>query len=278
MKLHITDEYSPLRDVVVCWGTSVPKFEDYAIDDPEHTKYALRKWDPELFVRQQEDFFKRLEKYNVRIHFVEAKPGLVHQAYTRDTAFVVRDQLYYSNLRAFKERDGEIDLLKVLLAKIGVTELHELKEGNIDGGDVLVDPRGIFVGKGSRTDDKTIDEVLANEHGKALFLGENVMHLDTRLTLLPRGYALIISEAFKKEEFEMLQERYKLLHVLPEEAIDLGTNVFMVNPETIFSPKQNPRINDMLKKEGFNVEIVDYTEPIALCGSFRCTTMPLVRD
>ena len=104
------------------------------------------------------------------------------------------------------------------------------------------------------------------------------MHLDTRLTLLPRDYALIISEAFTDEDLELVKSRYKLLHVLPEEALDLATNVFMVNPETIFSPEHNTRINEMLKKEGFNLEVVDYTEPIALGGSFRCTTMPLVRD
>lgn len=277
MKLHIADEYSSLHDVAVCLGTSVPKFEDYQIDDPEHTKYNQRPWDPELFVRQQEEFIKRLQKYGVRVHLIEAKPGLVHQAYTRDTAFVVRDTLYYTETRTFKERDGEFELLKKLLDSLDVTNIHALP-GNIDGGDVLVDPRGIFVGKGSRTDEVAIKELLENEHGRALELGNEVMHLDTRLTLLPRGYALVIPEAFSKDDIDMLQNRYKLLHVLPEEAVELGTNVFVVNPETIFSPTQNPRINDMLRSEGFNVEEVDYSEPIALCGSFRCTTLPLVRE
>jgi N-dimethylarginine dimethylaminohydrolase len=278
MKLHITDEFSSLQDVVMCLGTSVPKYEDYLIDDPEHTKYNQRRWDPELFVEQQKEFIDRLQKYGVRVHLIEPKPGLVHQAYTRDTAFVVRDQLYFSNSRAFKERDGEIDLLKKLLIDLGITALSELKEGSIDGGDVLVDPRGIWVGNGSRSEDKTIQELLSYEHGKELVLGDNVMHLDTRLTLLPRGYALIIAEAFKKADFEMLKDRYNLLFVLPEEAIDLATNVLVVNPETIFSPTQNARVNEMLKNEGFNVEEVDYSEPIALCGSFRCTTLPLVRE
>ncbi len=98
------------------------------------------------------------------------------------------------------------------------------------------------------------------------------MHLDTRFTLLPRGYALIIPEAFSKEDLEVLKDKFKLLPVLPEEAMDLGTNVFVVNPDTIFSPKQNARINSMLADQGFKLEAIDYTEPIALGGSFRCTT------
>lgn len=278
MKLHITDEYSPLRDVVVCWGTSIPKCEDYSRDDPEYLKYHERPWDKELLLKQQEGFFKALEKYDIKLHFPEVKPGLIWQMYTRDTAFVVRDQLYYSNLRAFKERNGEMEELMKLIKSLGITTTQELIKGTIEGGDILVDSRGIFVGNGGRTENATIEELLEYEEGKKLFLGENIMHLDTRLTLLPRDYALIISEAFTDEDLELIKGRYKLLHVLPEEALDLATNVFMVNPETIFSPEHNTRINEMLKKEGFNLEIVDYTEPIALGGSFRCTTMPLVRD
>lgn len=76
----------------------------------------------------------------------------------------------------------------------------------------------------------------------------------------------------------MLESRYKFIPVLEEELLDLGTNVFMVNPETIFSPTHNKRINEELKKVGFNVVELDYTEPINLGGSFRCTTLPLVRD
>jgi len=278
MKLHIIDEYSPLRDVVVCWGTSIPKCEDYSRDDPEYLKYHERPWDKELLLKQQEGFFKALEKYDIKLHFPEVKPELIWQMYTRDTAFVVRDQLYYSNLRAFKERKGEMEELMKLIKSLGISTSQELIKGTIEGGDVLVDPRGIFVGNGGRTENATIEELLEYEEGKKLFLGENIMHLDTRLTLLPRDYALIISEAFTDEDLELVKSRYKLLHVLPEEALDLATNVFMVNPETIFSPEHNTRINEMLKKEGFNLEVVDYTEPIALGGSFRCTTMPLVRD
>lgn len=277
MKLHIADEFSPLKDVAMCLGTSVPKYEDYQSEDPEHTKYIHRTWNNELFVKQQEDFIHRLQRYGVRVHIVEAKSELVHQAYTRDTAFVIHDTLYFSTNRAFKEREGEIDMLKNLLEKLDITDIHHLS-GKIDGGDVLVGPTGIFVGKGSRTNDGAISEILERENGWCLRLGDNVMHLDTRLNLLPRGYALIIAEAFQKEDLDILSKHYTLLEVLPSETMDLGTNVFMVNPDTIFSPKQNARINTMLIEAGFKLEILDYSEPIALGGSFRCTTLPLVRE
>jgi len=278
MKLHITDEFSPLRDVVVCWGQNIPIYEDYPKDNPEYIKYHERPWNKDLLIKQQEYFFKVLEKHGAKLHYPETHPDLIWQMYTRDTAFVVRDQLYFTNIRAFTERNGEIHMLIKLLSSLDISKVQELKSGSIEGGDVIVDPRGIFVGNGGRTEESTIAELFEYEEGKRIFLGDHVMHLDTRLTLLPRGYALIIPEAFTKEDFDMLNNRYKLIHVLPEEALDLGTNVLVINPETICSPKQNGRINDMLTHEGFNVEVIDYSEPIALGGSFRCTTLPLVRD
>ena len=34
----------------------------------------------------------------------------------------------------------------------------------------------------------------------------------------------------------------------------------------------------MLKAEKFKVELVEYTESVALEGAFRCTTLPLERE
>ncbi len=161
MKLHITDEFSPLKDVVVCWGNSIPAFEEYPKNDPEYIKYHERPWNKDLLLKQQEGFFTSLEKYNVRLHFPETTPQLIWQMYTRDTAFVIHDQLYFSNLRTFKERLGEITMLTKFLTSLGIAQFQELKKGTIEGGDVVVDPQGIFVGNGWRTEDATITELLS---------------------------------------------------------------------------------------------------------------------
>lgn len=198
--------------------------------------------------------------------------------YTRDTAFVIRDRFFYSSHRGLKEREGEINLLLKLLAKLGVTKIVGLKSGQIEGGDVLVHTDKIYVGNGSRTNTHAINELLALEPGQKLILGENVMHLDTRFTILPRNFCLAYPKAFVDSDLGILKTKFKVIHVTKEELMELGTNVLVIDPDTICSPKHNTRINDQLKEVGFKIEEVDYTEPINLGGSFRCTTLPLVRE
>lgn len=278
MQFHIYDELSALRDVVVCFGTSVVPYAKYVAGEPEFTKYHKRTWDKDLLLRQQETFFKRLEHYNVTLHFPQTSPELPWQMYTRDIGFVIHDRLYYSKKRQFSERRGEADKLLALLKKDGFPDPSEITSGSIEGGDVLIAPDIAFVGNGSRTEEASIAELSTKERCDRLFLGNNVMHLDTRFTILPKNHALIVPTAFKPNDLARIKKRFTLLPVLEDETLDLATNVFMVNPETIFSAKHNRRINAMLKKAGFNLEVLDYTEPINLGGSFRCTTLPLRRE
>jgi N-dimethylarginine dimethylaminohydrolase len=279
MLLSIKDEFSQLTDVVVCFGENVPEFDKCFIDEPEFTKYHKRSWNKSLLLKQQEVFFTRLEHYGVTLHFPQTKPELTQQMYTRDTGFVIGPNVYYSRCREFSQRNGEVEPLLKLLHKLDVNpkNIVELKSGSIEGGDVLVENESVYIGNGSRTSVSAISELGKHERIAKLHLGPNVMHLDTRLTLLPKNYVLIYPEAFLKKDLELLSKKHRFIEVKQSELENLGTNVFFLNPEVIFSPKHNRRINKELKKAGFYIEDLDYTEPVNLGGSFRCTTMPLVR-
>ena len=104
------------------------------------------------------------------------------------------------------------------------------------------------------------------------------MHLDTRLTLLPKQIALVNISAFQNTDLNFLRSNYKIIEVHDSETKKLGTNVFVINPETIVVPMQHIRIAKEIESFGLKVELVDYTEPINLGGSFRCTTLPLLRE
>lgn len=278
MKLSIKNEFNPLRSVVVCWGQNMPTCEGYKNNDPEFIKYHQKKWNNLLLLKQQEIFFKVLEKYSVNLVFPKMETNLTQQMYTRDTAFVIGNKLYYSKTRKFNDRNGEdkclLDALN--LDRDQVVEINK----EIEGGDVMIcGPNSIYLGCGSRTDINSRD--ILEENGvnvKVFQLGGNIMHLDTRMTLLPRNYALVNTSCLLKEDYDFLKLKYKIIDVKNEEASELGTNVFMINEETIVVAKQHARIAEVLKNLKFKIEIVDYSEPINLCGSFRCTTLPLYRE
>ena len=277
MKLWITDEFSTLKKVVVAWGDYIPKYGEYKSKDPEFLKFHPYSWNKDLLLKQQEAFFSKLEKYKIKLVFPKTDSSLPWQIYTRDTGFVIGDKFFYTADRKFGDRNGEIGkLLKVLTLK--ADQLIALK-GEIEGGDVIVNTKDeVYVGNSSRSNRQAITNLSEFVNCKVLSLGEKVMHLDTRLVPLPGNIALIFPGSFSKADLKFLAGRYELIEVFEDEVKKLGTNVFVINPEVVIVPKTHSRIARLLAQKKFKVETIDYSEPIALGGSFRCTTLPLERD
>ena len=277
LKLNIVDETAALQDLCVCRGTSVPDYEGYVNPHPEFTKYPTKPWNKSLLLEQQDGFFSLLDKYGVRLHFPETDPALPWQMYTRDTGFVVGNKLFFCAQRGLPEREGEIAALRLGLTGLADTDFVAINSGRIEGGDVIVDKGMAYVGVSGRTTMDAVTELRQHVEVLPLYLGENVMHLDTRMTILPREHLLIHSPTFTQDDLTLLRRHFKLIEVTDREAKTLGTNVFVINPETIVTDPGHARIADALRDAGFRVEPVAYSEPIALAGSFRCSTMPLTR-
>src|SRR3989338_3189479 len=101
MKLQIHDEFSQLTCATVCWADHAPLYKEYNSTDPEFTKYHPYSWDKGLMLKQQAEYFALLEKYGVELIFPKTDEKLPNQMFTRDTAFVIGDTLYYGGNRKF---------------------------------------------------------------------------------------------------------------------------------------------------------------------------------
>ena len=277
LTLNIRDETSPLTDLCVCRGTAIPDCEGFLNDHPEFETFPVGRWDRANFNAQQEALYEVFDRYGVRLHFIEHHPDLPWQAYTRDTGFVIGDKLYYAARRELPEREGEIDQLRRSLPALRDDDFVEIEQGRIEGGDVLPDGDVVFVGLGTRTTPDAVSELAKHVEVVPLHLGPQVMHLDTRMTILPGRRLLTWPGNFKPDDLAMLQDRFTLIEATEAEAKDLGTNVFVIDPETVVVHSGHERIAQSVEAAGLRVERVGYSEPIALLGSFRCTTMPLAR-
>ena len=195
--------------------------------------------------------------------------------YTRDTGFVIGDRLYFSRTRELPERTGEIDRLLSILPTVPATEIS----ARIEGGDVMPDSDIVYVGLGTRTDPAAADELAAhvNAQIRPIHLGPQVMHLDTRMTILPGRRLLICPGPFRADDLVHLRKRFHPIEVTEAEARAMATNVFVPNPETVILHSGFPHLADRLRADGLDVIPLDWSEPNALLGSFRCATMPLAR-
>ncbi|MDO8656490.1 MAG: arginine deiminase family protein [Nanoarchaeota archaeon] len=251
MPFHITDEHSHLESVIVASAHS------------------------EKMREQQEKFFTLLRNYGVQLLPANLLSTDVHQPYTRDIGFVCQDTFFYNLNRTLPERVPEFSAIQQHLQ--GQGKIIEIKEGKIEGGDVLVTPELLYIGISERTDVTAVDEVEKYFPVHKLYFRSGVMHLDTRMTLLPREYALIHSPAFLDYDIHQLQKKFELIEITEEEALGLAANVFVINPQTIVVHTGHQRIQKELQDRGFAVEVADYSELIGLQGSFRCTMLPLKR-
>ena len=93
---HIFDETAPLKCVSLCRASYVPEFSSFKDEPSQAQKFEMRKWNKEKLILELEYFYEILQQYNIDLGFV--KPFKKHpwQMYTRDTAFVIYDTLYFS--------------------------------------------------------------------------------------------------------------------------------------------------------------------------------------
>jgi N-dimethylarginine dimethylaminohydrolase len=65
----------------------------------------------------------------------------------------------------------------------------------------------------------------------------------------------------------------------PEEAaLHLAANLFWLDGARVISSVKARKTNALLARRGFHVIELDYSELVALWGSFRCTVCPVERS
>ncbi len=274
---HIFDEISPLKCLSLCRASYVPEFSSFTDEPLQAKKFKMQKWNKVKLNLELEHFYELLQRYNVDLQFVTPSRKHPWQMYTRDTAFVIYDTLYFSRARERSDRFGEIDILLKSISKFSPSKIIEITRGKIEGGDVVIDNDFIYVGVSNRSSNQAIEELADYVPIYPIQLGGSIMHLDTCFTILPKKNALIFRDAFEKKDLNHFSKRFNLIEVSRLEAHSMAINVLVINPEVIVMHKAFKRLASLIEKKGIKVELVDFSEPNSLLGSFRCATLPLQR-
>ncbi len=303
MNLHITDEISRLRAVILGRADSngpVPLLKDAY--DPKSAEHIIAGTYPkdEDMVKEMEAVMNIFEKYDVKVYRPQ-KIEDYNQIFARDIAFVIEDKFIKANI--LEDRSREIDALEHVISKIDPSRIIEFPENaHIEGGDVMPWGEYIFVGT-YRGDDYSSyitarTNMKAVEHLQKLFphkkvksfdlrksntvARDNALHLDCCFQPIGKGKCIIHKEGFLvEEEYEWLIDffgRENCFHIDKDEMYHMNSNVFSISPEVIISEKNFTRLNSWLRSQGFTVEEVPYAEIAKQEGLLRCSTMPLIRD
>ncbi|MDH5164437.1 dimethylarginine dimethylaminohydrolase family protein [Heyndrickxia oleronia] len=264
------DEYGLLKKVIMCEPTflSVPK-----------RKKSIEQINVEKAVRQHKEFMKALNYYGVKVHLLNADPHHPEQVFTRDIGFVVGNTFFITEMKK-ETRQKEESFLKNWLKEMNIP-YSDLSQDKIEGGDVIIDSRFVYIGISERTTRQSmrhLKHLLPNFKIMSVPFRDKFLHLDCIFNIIAPNEAIIYQGEMTEDKEEFFSSKYNLIKVVREEQNRLGTNVFSIGSKIVFSIPENKNLNRQLRDRGYEVIELDFSEMINAGGSFRCCTLPLERE
>ncbi|KMY20004.1 hypothetical protein TW93_13960 [Bacillus pumilus] len=269
-------EYDDLQEVLLC---SPIYMEIKQIINETQKHFARENISQMKAITQHKQLIQTLKDHQVRPIMLPANDRFPEQVFTRDIGFTIGHTLFVSSMAA-PVRQGEEQLLKEWAQGNGLKTVT-LTNGTIEGGDVLVDQRRVFVGTSKRTNPAAIHELkkeLPDHDIIPIHLPPHILHLDCVMNILSHDEILIYPEAFKKEDLHLLNMHYHLIEISEQEQFTLGPNVLSIGQKKVISLPINQETNAALTAHGYTVIEVDFSEIIKSGGSFRCCTLPIRRS
>ncbi len=281
IKLKINNETDKLRAVILGLPPLIPE------NPSRHDDLTERdiKQSYEMLV-----FKNALESNNITVYRPERIFGMENkiQIFTRDIGFVIGNYFIKSNMR-YPDRAIEYETIKKITAKIDEDKiLTPPYDADIEGGDVILWNKYIFVGISARTNMRGYEfiketfkdrEVIPLKINLSSDPSRNILHLDCTFQPVGKKHAIIYEEGFDCD-MDPIYDLFKnknLIRISKEEQNILATNVLSINEQTIISGKLAKWVNNELKRLGFVVIEVPYYNVSRCGGSFRCSTLPLIR-
>lgn len=275
-KGFVMNEYDVLKKVILCQPQYmtirevINETQKHFKDEGIHIERALE---------QHNDFVSTLRKYGTEVILLPYHKKYPEQVFTRDIGFTLGQTIFVAEM-ASDIRKGEENVLKQWLEDEEIS-YYNLLGDQIEGGDVIIDRDTIYVGLSNRTNQYAVDHLqglLPQFEVKAIPFKAEYLHLDCVFNVVSPNVALIYRKALTEEDIKLFSSRYELIDVTEDEQFSLGTNVLCIGNKRILSLPVNKGVNEKLRSMGFEVIEVDITEIIKSGGSFRCCTLPILRE
>ena len=303
MKLHVTDETSRLKAVIL--GTAVSNGPTPTIDeayDPKSLEHILAGTYPveEDMIKEMEAFHEVFKKYDVKVY----RPEIIenyNQIFSRDIGFVIDDVFIKANI--LPDRERELDAIQYVIDQMDPNKVvRPPEEVHIEGGDVMLHNEHIFIGTYKGSDYKNYITARTNMQGvnfiKELFPNkivkefdlvkskieprDNALHLDCCFQPVGKNKGIIYKSGFREEaDYMYLVELFgkdNLFHITRDEMYHMNSNVFSIDHNVVVVEQNFTRLIHWLESKDFTVEKIPYAEISKQEGLLRCSTLPLIRE
>ena len=276
-KIQCFTEYNVLKKVILCQPQYM-NIRDVINETQKHFKNEGIHIEKAL--EQHDEFVNTLRGQGIEVILLPYHKKYPEQVFTRDIGFTLGETIFVADM-ASDVRNGEENVLKQWLEDEEIS-YYNIIGHQIEGGDVIIDRDTIYIGLSDRTNAEAIGH-LQNLLKKQFDIipidfKSKYLHLDCVFNIVSPELALIYPDALKPEHIDLFKKRYEVIEVSEEEQFTLGTNVLSIGYNKIISLPVNKKVNEELRKRGFEIIEVDITEIIKSGGSFRCCTLPIHRE
>ncbi|RWZ64408.1 dimethylarginine dimethylaminohydrolase [Labedella populi] len=187
-----------------------------------------------------------------------------------EDAVVVIDDLAIIARSGSEARRGETDGVEEVLTARGLDIERISNPGTLDGGDVLVVGKTVYVGRSSRTNADGIAQfralLVARGFEVVAVPVTRALHLKSTVTALPDGTVI--------GRDDLVDEPRLFARFLPVPERE-GVAVVALDPETLLMSAAAPETAELLRELGYDVVTVDISEFEKLEGCVTCLSVRL---
>lgn len=284
MKAFVSNEYNKLESVLLC---RPDHFELQPIN--EIASEFIRRGqlpDPERVQREHRDFAAAIEGAGVEVVWVEPRPNLPYQVFTRDIGVMTREGALLGRFFRTVRHGEEKEAATILEGHGPIWRTLKKEEGvAFEGGDFMyLDEKTVALGIGARTTQAGADRVGAAmaEIGVEVIpvaFDPQYLHIDMIFNVVSEGVAVVCLEALPDEFVKVVRKRgFELIEEPPEGVFSLNCNLLALDEGRVLSTTSNKNVNSQLRALGIEVVEVDLRDLLKGGGGPHCMSFPIRRE
>lgn len=240
-----------------------PRFDECEITHIERTPIDL-----DIARAQHREYVNALKGLGCTVVELPAEPSLPDSVFVEDTAFILPEVAVITRPGADSRKPETESIERALSPHIKL--IHVREPATVDGGDVLVLGKDIYIGLSTRSSPAAIDQLneLLGEYGYSVngVRLHDCLHLKSAVTRVDDRTLLINKNWMDANHFA----GFDLIEVDPSEPH--AANCLPVGEAIIF-PTAFPRTCAKLEARGYKIVNVDVSELAKAEGAVTCCSL-----
>jgi len=242
-----------------------PRFNECEITHIERTSIDL-----DIARAQHRGYVDALKKLGCDVLELPAEADLPDSVFVEDTAFILPETAVLTRPGADSRKPETESIAQALSPRVKLLRLQE--PATLDGGDVLVVGKQIFIGLSTRSNDHAINQLreMLNEYGYSVtgIQLHDCLHLKSAVTRVDDNTLLINKNWVDTEPFA----NYGLIEVDPSEPH--AANCLPIG-DSILYPTSFPKTCAKLEQRGYKIVTVNVDELAKAEGAVTCCSLIL---